>query len=70
MEDGSGFIDLEFAEDVAVKRKNIYLFYQDALINNLKKETHIVYDGVEYTIENYSYLDEIKKTIKFKCIGA
>lgn len=60
----------ETGEDMMIKRKTIRVFSRALLTANLKKETHIIYDGIEYSIEDFGPDEEDKRVIKIEAIGA
>jgi SPP1 family predicted phage head-tail adaptor len=69
VEDDRGNRSFEEGEDQLIKRKKISVYHRQLLIEKLKKTTHIIYDGAEYSIDSYSHVDEVKKIIKFRVVG-
>src|SRR5687767_4422823 len=55
--------------DTVQKRKQIDVYYRAAL-SDLDKNTFILYNGVEYTIESNELLEEVKTIIRFDAVAA
>lgn len=68
VEDKGGSRNFLSSSDTVFDNKNIYVQYRAAL-SDLDKDVRILYNGIDYSIERSSRVDEKKNLIKFEAAG-